>query len=204
MPVSSPTDATEKQRKLSKQKKGPQKNASRAETFLVLHVPSCSGSNGTNMHASLLRQNADIFPLRSAFERSALRATRLSLYQLHNEIYTLLRSINNIFLKHHRLSPRGGWSWVDSKQNYRQSYLPGSFLTGCTKQNPVVIFRPFLPRYLHDLCFIAFLPNNQSHLLPSHCKPVHNRGVWRTVLRRIFLCVVDFTMPAAWWGERLH
>lgn len=191
-----------KQRKLSKQKKGPQKSTSRAETFLVLHVPSCSGSNGTNMHSSLLRQNADLFPLRSAFERTALRATRLSFYQLHTKIYTLLRSINNIFLKHHRLSPQGGWSWADSKQNYRQSYLPGSFLTGCTKQ--IKSCWPFSPCYLHDLCFIAFLPNNQSHLLPSHCKPVHNREIWRTILHRIFLYVVDFTMPAAWWGERLH
>lgn len=85
VPVSSATDATEKQRKISKQKRGPQKKYELGRNPPCISCPCCSSSNGINIHSRLLRQNADLLPLCSAFEKT-VRATSLSLYQLHTGI----------------------------------------------------------------------------------------------------------------------
>lgn len=123
--------------------------------------PSSSSGNSTNVPSSLLRQNADLFPPCSAYERT-IRATRLSLYQLHTEVLHFWDLLITFFFLYLRLSPGRGWSWADCRQNYTQCYLPGSFLTGCIKQTKI-------PSLFLDLFAIlpACLTRSTFHYFPS-------------------------------------
>lgn len=167
---------TEKERKLSKQKEGPQNSVGHAET-LLFHASSCSISNGANTHSSLLRHKfPSVLPLRGLSERSgsACTSSTLKLKHLWDLPITFFWNIRVWILEEDEAQLTAG--------SYREHYSqrdgcgPGSFLIACSKErkkkkSTVICIYFFHVTYLFSLTykfmFHYFLPHNQSHLLPS-------------------------------------